>query len=80
MRVFWRSRHSRRPRGHTSQIFPGMGDEFNPFLARRDEASNGQQVSGDHQGIVTADPSTSTTVTVELQSTQGQADPPASST
>ncbi len=59
--------------GSTSQIFPGMGDEFNPFLARRDEASNGQQVYGGYQGIVTADPSTSTTVTVELQSTQGQA-------
>lgn len=57
--------------GTLSQIFPGIGDEFAPFVARRDNASNGQQIYGGYQGIVTAEPDTNTTVKVELKSTQG---------
>lgn len=54
----------------TTQPFPGIGDTFDPYLARRDNDATGQQIYGGYEGSVAADPDTSTTVTVQMYSTR----------
>jgi hypothetical protein len=59
--------------GNVTQWLPGLNDEFGPFVGRRDESGIGQQTFGGYEGVVLVEPSTTTTVTIEAQSTQGTA-------
>jgi hypothetical protein len=56
--------------GTTTQAFPGIGDTWDPYLARRDNDFTGQQIYGGYEGTVTADPNKSTTVIVQMYSTR----------
>ena len=68
--------HSNPVGGGTStftQAFPGIGDSYDPYLARRDNDGTGQQIYGGYEGILAADPNKSTTITVQMYSTRTEA-------
>jgi len=56
--------------GPVNTHFPGAGDGFNPFLARRDEGRNGQFSFGRYNGTLYVDPDTEVTLVIQLKATE----------